>query len=91
MAVLSESILSEAPTGVAYAPVDFNRQVGVVVKVTTEVYKILRMVVLLVDCLNAEFGGSVRHLPRAQPYKFLASERVAPKAVHTITIPIIIY
>ena len=50
---------------VAYAPVDFDGQVGIVVDVPPEVYKLVRLVVHLARCLCAENGGGLRHPLRA--------------------------
>ena len=40
-----EGVLPEAAPCVAYAPVDLNGQIGVVVDVSPEVYKLARLVV----------------------------------------------
>ena len=48
-----------------YAPVDLDGQVGVVVNISLEVYKLVRLVVHLAPCLNAECGGGLRHPLRA--------------------------
>ena len=50
---------------VAYALVDLDRQVGVVVDVPSEVYKLIRSIVHLVDSLYDEHGGGLRHPLRA--------------------------
>ena len=60
-----EDVLPEAIPCVAYAPVDLDRQVGVVVDVPPEVYKLVRLVVHLARCLYAEYGGGLRHPLRA--------------------------
>ena len=49
-----EGTLPEAAPGVAYAPVDFDRQVGVVVDVPPKVYDIVRLLLYLVGSLDAE-------------------------------------
>ena len=43
------------------APVDLDGQVGIVVDVSPEVYKLVRLVVHLALCLYAEYGGGLRH------------------------------
>ena len=63
--VLFERVLPEAAPGVAYTPVDLDGQVGVVVDVSPEVYKLVRLVVHLGRCLYAECGGGLRHPLRA--------------------------
>ena len=55
----------EAAPCVAYAPVDLDGQVGIVVDVPPEVYNLVRMVVHLARCLYAEYGGGLRHPLRA--------------------------
>ena len=50
---------------VAYAPVDLDGQVGILVDVSPEVYKLVRLVVHLTHCLYAECGGGLRHPLRA--------------------------
>ena len=60
-----EGVLPEASPCVAYAPVDFDGHVGVVVDVSPEVYKLVCMVVHLARCLYAECGGGLRHPLRA--------------------------
>ena len=46
-----ESVLSEATPCTANAPVDLDGQVGIVVDVPPEVYKLVRLVVHLARCL----------------------------------------
>ena len=61
-----EGVLPEAaPYCVAYAPVDLDGQVGILVDVSPEVYKLVRLVLHLARCLYAECGGELRHLLRA--------------------------
>ena len=60
-----EDVLSEAGPCVAYALIDLDGQVGIVVDVSSEVYKLARLVVLLARCLYAECGGGLRHPLRA--------------------------
>ena len=60
-----EGVLREAAPCVVYAPVDLDGQVGVVVDVSPEVYKLVRLVVHLARWLYAECGGGVRHPLRA--------------------------
>ena len=57
--------LPEATPCVAYAPVDLDGQVGIVVDVPPEVYKLVRLIVHLAHCLYAEYGGGLRHPLRA--------------------------
>ena len=45
----------------SYAPVDLDEQVGIVVDIPLEVYKLVRLVVHLGSCLYAEYGGGPRH------------------------------
>ena len=56
-----EGVLPEAAPCVAYAPVDLDGQVGIVVDVPPEVYKLVRLVVHQSRCLYAEYGGGLRH------------------------------
>ena len=60
-----EGVLPEAAPFVAFAPVDLDGQVGVVVGVSPDLYKLVRLVVHLARCLYAECGGGLRHLLRA--------------------------
>ena len=56
-----ECVFSEAvPSCVAYAPVDLDGQVAVVVDVPPEVYQLVHLVVHLVGCFFAEYGGGLR-------------------------------
>ena len=55
-----EGVPWEATLCVAYAPVDLDGQVGVVVGVPPEVYEPIRLVVHLACCLYAECGGALR-------------------------------
>ena len=48
-----EGVLPEAAPCVAYAPIDLDLQVGIVVDVLPEVYELLRLVVRLARCLYA--------------------------------------
>ena len=54
-----EGVLPEAAPCVAYAPVDLSGQVGVVVDVPPEVYKLVLLFVHLARCLDAEYGGGL--------------------------------
>ena len=56
-----EGGLPEATPCVAYAPVDLDGEVGIVVDVPPEVYKLVGLVVHLDRCLYAEYGGVLRH------------------------------
>ena len=49
-----EGVLPEAAPRVAYAPVDLDGQFGIVVDVSSEVYKLVRLVVHLARCLCAD-------------------------------------
>ena len=60
-----EGVLPEAAPCVAYAPVDLDGQVGIVVDGSPEVYKLVRLVVHLARCLYAECGAGLRHPLRA--------------------------
>ena len=87
-----EGILRGAAPGVAYAPVDLDGQVGVVVDVPPEVYENVHLFVYLVGSLDAECGGGIRHpLVRKHIISVLASETFRPKAAHTVTITSIIF
>ena len=46
-----EGVLPEAAPCVAYAPVDLDGQVGIIVGVSPEVYELVRLVVHLARCL----------------------------------------
>ena len=63
--VQSEGVLPEAAPCVAHAPTDLDGQVGVVVDVSPEAYKLVRLVVRLARSLYAECGGGLRHPLRA--------------------------
>ena len=56
-----EGVIAEAAPCVAYAPVDLDGQVDIVVDVSLEVYKLVRPVVHLTRCLYTECGGGLRH------------------------------
>ena len=61
-----EGVLSEAAPCVAYAPIDLDGQVSIiVVDVPPEVYGLAHLVVNLARCLYAECGGGLRHPLRA--------------------------
>ena len=60
-----EGVLPEAVLCVAYAPINLDGQVGIVVDVSPEVYKLVRLVVHLARCLYAECGGGLPHPLRA--------------------------
>ena len=61
LVVQFEGMLPEAAPCIAYAAVDLDGQVGTVVDVSSEVYKLVRLVVHLARCLYAECGGGLRH------------------------------
>ena len=48
-----EGVLPEAAPCVAYAPIDLDREVGIVVDVPPEVYELVRLAVHLARCLYA--------------------------------------
>ena len=60
-----EGLLSEAAPCIAYAPIDLDGKVSIVVHVPPEVYKLVRLVVHLTRCLYAECGGGLQHPLRA--------------------------
>ena len=60
-----EGILPEAAPCVAYAPIDLDGQVSIVVDVRPQIYKPVRLAVYLARCLYAECGGGLRHPLRA--------------------------
>ena len=51
-----EGVLPQAAPCVAYAPVDLDEQVGILVDVSPEVYNLVRLVAHLARCLYAECG-----------------------------------
>ena len=59
-AVQFEDVLPEAAPCVAYAPIDRDGQVGIVVDVPPEVYELVRLAVHLARYLYAECGGGLR-------------------------------
>ena len=65
LAVQFQGVLLEAAPCVTYAPIELDGQVGIVVNVPAEVYKLVRLVVHLARCLYAECGGGLRHPLRA--------------------------
>ena len=68
LVVQFEGIRPETAPRVAYAPVDFDGQVGVVVYVPPELYEIVRLLVYLAGSLDAESGSGTRHPPCAQTH-----------------------
>ena len=60
-----EGILPEAAPCVAYAPIDLDGRVSIVVDVPPEVYELVQLIIHLARCLYAEYGGGVRHPLRA--------------------------
>ena len=56
-----EGVLPKAAPCVAYASIDLDGKVGIVVDVPPEVYELFRLVVHLARCLYAEYGGGLRH------------------------------
>ena len=82
----SSRVYSRKPC-VARAPVDLDGQVGIEVGNTSEVYKLVRLV--LANCLYTEYGRGLRHPLRV--ISVLASDKVRPNATHTTTITSIIF
>ena len=60
LVVQFEGVLPEAAPRVAYAPIDLDGQVGIVVDVPPEVYELVRLVVHLARCLYAELWHRLR-------------------------------
>ena len=88
-----EGVLPEAAPCVAYAPVDLDGQLGVVVDVSPEVYKLVRRVVQLARCLCTLNVAVDSGTPFARKHmvSVLASATVKPNAAHTTTITFIIF
>lgn len=57
MVVQFYCVVLEAAPGVVYPLFDFGGQVGVVIYVPPEVYKMMSLLVYLASCLNVECGG----------------------------------
>ena len=87
-----EGVLPKAVPCVAYAPVDLDEQVGSVVDVSPEVYKLVRLVVHLARCLTLNVAV-VSCIPFARKHMIsaLAYDTVRPNAEHTTTITPIIF
>ena len=60
-----ERVVSEAARYVAYAPVDLDGQVGIVVDIPPEAYELVCLAIHLANCLCAEYVGGLRHPLRA--------------------------
>ena len=60
-----EGVLPEAAPCVTHASIDLDGQVGIVIDVPSELYKLVRLAVHLARCLYAEYGGELRHPLRA--------------------------
>ena len=60
-----EGVLPEAAPCVAYALVDLDEQVGIVVNSSCEVNELVRLVAHLASCLFTKYGGGLRHRLRA--------------------------
>ena len=60
-----EGVLPEVAPYFAYAPIDLDGQVGIVIYVPPQVYKLVRLVVHLAHCHYAECCGGLRHSLRA--------------------------
>ena len=63
-----EEIFPDAAPGVAYAPVDLDGQVSVMVDVSPEVYELVSLFVYLTGCLDAGYGSGIRLPLRAQTH-----------------------
>ena len=63
-----EGIRPGAAPRVAYAPVDLDGQVIVMVDVPPEVYEMVHLFLHLAGSLDAESGGGIRHPPCAQTH-----------------------
>ena len=89
-----EGVLPEAASCVAYAPVDLEGQVGIVVDVSPEVYKLVRLVVhsaRAASTLNVAAVDSGIPFARKHTISVLASDAARPNAAHTTTITPIIF
>ena len=88
-----EGVLLEDAPCVAYAPINLDGQVGIVVDLPPEVDELIRLVVHLARCLYAECGDVLRRHPfvRKHVISVLASDTVRPNAAHTTTITSIIF
>ena len=60
-----EGVLPEAAPCVAYASIDLDGQVAIVVDVPLGVYELVGLIIHLARCLYAEYGGGLRHPLRA--------------------------
>ena len=87
-----EGVLPEAAPCVAYAPVDLDGSVGIVVDVSREVYKLVRQVVHLAaaSTLNVAVDSGIP-FARKHMISVLASDTARPNAAHTTTITSIIF
>ena len=63
-----EGVLSKAEPCVAYASVDLDGQIGVVVDASPEVHELVRLVEHPTSCLYAEYGGRLRHPLRGETH-----------------------
>ena len=84
----------EAAPRVVYASVDLDGQVGIVVDVPPEVYKLVHLVVHLASCLYVEYGAVDSGIPftrNKHMISVLASDTVRPNAAHTTTTTPIIF
>ena len=91
LVVQFEGVLPEATPCVAHAPVDLDGQVGIVVDVPPEVYKLVRLVVHLAaaSTLNMVVDSGIP-FARIHMNSVLASDTARPNVAHTTTIiPII--
>ena len=89
-----EGVLSEAAPCVAYAPIDLDGQVGIVVDVPPKVYKLVRLAVHLVraaSTLNVAVDSGIHFVSKHIIVSVLASDTVRPNAPHTTTITPIIF
>ena len=56
-----EGVLPETAPCVVYAPMDLDGQFSIVLDVPPELYELVRLVLHLARCLNAERGGGLRY------------------------------
>ena len=87
-----EGVLTEATPCVAYTPVDLDRQIGIVVDVSPEVYKLVRLVVhpAAASTLNVAVNSGISFVHKDM-ITVLASDTVRPNAEHRTTITPIIF
>ena len=80
-------VLLEAAPCVAYALVDLDGQVGIVVDISPEVDELVCLGINLACCLYTDYGGGLRHpLVRKHMVSVLASDTVRSNLAHTTMI-----